>query len=650
MDAVRELIESLREEPDRSCPCDPAFEGDRLVVDSSECDGRGTLATAPACRETVIDALTERDADLIVTRADGIERAYEGRAAALLVAAGRFVECAGPHDEQLADRARRDPLRAAYHATGRAGVVADVAAETGLAECAYGLDDYEAALCPYVAPTLTRSRIAVRPPPDAELVDRRELETGAVVRIYARPDATLRTYHLEPVESTLGRSGTRALATAYELLATGGLTGGERAPGRAVRRVVERDPETNEDGDERPSIERLTAVLRKHTRGHGVLEDLFADPGVSDVYATAPVGRNPLRVVVEGETMRSNVRLTEEGAGALASRFRRESGRAFSRASPALDASATVAGRAVRVAGVTEPTSEGVSFAFRARDRQVWTLPGLVANGTVPADAAALLSLAVERGAAILVAGGRGAGKTTMLGALLWELDPATRTVVIEDTPELPVAVLARRGRDVQALRTTSGDEAGLSPVESLRAALRLGEGALVVGEVRGEEASVLYEAMRVGAGSGAVLGTIHGDGAQAVRERVVVDLGVPESSFAATDLVVTVERISGTDDHGRRVTAIEEVQGREEIVFQPLFAAEGKDLTATGRIDRGESEVVAALAEPGESYADVRETLVDRRADLRRLAAADLTRPSDLADVGDADSFEEWTTSGSGL
>ena len=645
---VRKWVASLREDTTRSCPCDPTFESSRLVVDSDGCGGRGVLATASACRETVIGALAERDADVVVTRADGIERAYEGRATALLVAAGRFVERAVPHDEQLAARARRDPLGAAYHATGRAGVVADVAAETGLAECAYGFDDYETALSPYVAPTLTRSRIAVRPPPDAELVDRRELETGAVVRIYAPPDAALRTYHLEPVESSFDRPATRALTAAYELLATGGVTGGERAPGRAVRRVVEGSTETDKgsrtdgsdgervDGD--LSIERVVAVLRKHTRGHGVLEDLFADPGVSDVYATAPVGRNPLRVVAESETMRSNVRLTADGAGALASRFRRESGRAFSRASPALDASATVAGRSVRVAGVTEPTSNGVSFAFRARDQEAWTLPGLIANGTVPPDAAALLSLAVERGAAILVAGGRGAGKTTTLGALLWELEPATRVIVIEDTPELPVTALATHGRDVQALRAKSGDEAGMTPSGALRTALRLGEGALVVGEVRGEEASVLYEAMRVGAGSGAVLGTIHGDGAEAVRERVVGDLGVSESSFAVTDLVVTVERVPGTDDHGRRVTAIEEVHGNEQLTFQPLFAIEDGALEATGRIDRGESKVAAVLADPGESYADVRDALAARGIDLQRLASADLTRPSDLADVGEGD------------
>jgi type IV secretory pathway ATPase VirB11/archaellum biosynthesis ATPase len=609
---MRDLLRGGDE--DERCGCAPAFDGDVLVVDADGCDGRGDLATVPACRASVVDELTARDADAVVTRADGMERAYEGRAGALLVAAGRFAERAAVHDETLAATTQEDPLGAARAATARAGPVADVAAETGLAACAEGLDDYETALRPYVAPALTNARIAVRPPPGAALADCRDLDTGAVARVYERPDARLRTYHVVPTECDLDRTATRRLADAHELIAGGGVAGGERAPGRAVRAVV----------DDAERAGRLAEVLHKHTRGNGVLEDLFADDRVSDVHATAPVERNPLRVVVDGEPMRSNVRLTRDGADALASRFRRASGRAFSRASPALDATTTVGDREVRVAGVTEPTSDGVAFAFRARDRTAWTLPALVANGTLPPRAAALLSVAVARGASVLVAGGRGAGKTTTLGALLWELAPATRTVCIEDTPELPVAALQGQGRDVQALRTTAGDEAGLDPTEALRTALRLGEGAIAVGEVRGEEARVLYEAMRVGAGSGAVLGTIHGDGAGAVRERVVADLGVPASSFAATDLVVTCAR---TDD-GRRVAAVDEVVDGE--TFATLFDRGDGELAPTGRVDRGESQVVAGLADADESYAAVRETIGARTNALERAVEADLTRPGD--------------------
>jgi type IV secretory pathway ATPase VirB11/archaellum biosynthesis ATPase len=226
----------------------------------------------------------------------------------------------------------------------------------------------------------------------------------------------------------------------------------------------------------------------------------------------------------------------------------------------------------------------------------------------------------VERGRAVLLAGPRGAGKTTMLGALLWELPPAVRTLVIEDTPELPVEALQDAERDVQSLLARADDGPGLSPEAALRTALRLGEGALVVGEVRGEEATVLYEAMRVGANGSAVLGTIHGDGGESVRERVVSDLGVPESSFAATDLVVTLESV--TDDDGerqRRVARVEEVvEGADGVRFAPLFTVEADGLVTTGRIDRGNSELVPALARTDEQYEDVRTTLVERARSFR--------------------------------
>ncbi|ESP87756.1 ATPase, T2SS/T4P/T4SS family, partial [Candidatus Halobonum tyrrellensis] len=242
-----------------------------------------------------------------------------------------------------------------------------------------------------------------------------------------------------------------------------------------------------------------------------------------------------------------------------------------------------------------------------------------------------LCSLAVERGAAGLVAGPRGAGKTTALGALLWELPAATRAVVVEETPELPTDALGDAGRDVQPLRVGTDDDDALSPTEAVRAALRLGEGSLVVGEVRGEEARALYEAMRVGAAADAVLGTIHGTDAASVRERVVSDLGVSESSFAATDFVLTL----GPD---RRLDGFEEVVTAgggsdttgDDTRFAPLFdrgdaSGRGDDAgaaTPTGRVDRGESALVAGLARPSESYADVRTALETRAERFRDLAA----------------------------
>jgi type IV secretory pathway ATPase VirB11/archaellum biosynthesis ATPase len=598
---VRERL--LGSEPAEGCRCVHSFDGERLVVDAGDCPGGGLLAAEQHCRETVVGVLSERDAAAVSVETAGVERLYEGASAALLTAAGRFVERVAVHDERLAARARRDPLGAAREATGRVDAVSDIAAETGLAELAARAESYERALAACEGPTVSRWRVEPTPPP-TELCAARELDTGGTVRRYERdgPDR----YQLTPAESELGAESLAVLAAAYDHLAAGTVDGGDRAPARAVRAAV-----ADRSGESEIPVERVATALAKHTRGHGLLSDLFADPAVSDVFVTAPAADNRVRVTVDDETLVTNVRPTERAIEGLASRFRRESGRAFSRADPTLDATTTVADRRVRVAGVTDPTSDGAAFAFRAQDRDVWTLPALVENGTLTPEAAALLSLSVERGRALLVVGPRGAGKTTLLGALLWELPPAVRTVVIEDTPELPVGPLQEAGRDVQAL--LAGEAGGeLSPAEALRTALRLGDGALAVGEVRGEEAGVLYEAMRVGANSEAVLGTIHGDGGEAVFERVVSDLGVPASSFGVTDLLVTLERASG----GRRVRLIEEVVGGDEPQFGPLFERTGDGLVPTGRVDRGNSRLVASLATPEESYAAVRDRL-DRRTRL---------------------------------
>jgi type IV secretory pathway ATPase VirB11/archaellum biosynthesis ATPase len=583
---------------DTDCRCEATFEAGRLRVESDDCPGAGRLTEEPACRRTVIEALERQDVETVCTRGNGFERAYEDEGAGLLVAAGRFVDAVGFRDEALADRAREDPLGAGLAATGRDDALARLVAETGLS--AFLGADYATALRPHVGPTVARSRIATRPPPDATLETRYELDTGAIVRKYGGDP--LGTYHLTPAEHRLDADATATLAAAHKRLARGAVSGGERAPSRAVRSIAT---------DDQP-VETLAAALAKHTRGLGVLEDCFADSAITDVFATAPVTDNRLRVRCDGETFRTNVRLTEEGVAALASRFRRSSGRAFSQADPTLAATADASGRRIRIAGVTDPVSDGTGFTFRAHDESAFRVTDLVDNGTLPAGAAAFLAVATARGAATLLAGSRGAGKTTLLGALLWEIPADVRTVAIEDTPELPVPELQAEGRDVQPLRVSAGEGASIEATEALRTALRLGDGALIVGEVRGEEAQVLYEAMRVGAADGTVLGTIHGGDGESVRERVVTDLGVPESAFADTDLVVTVEAYDAEAGRERRLKTIEAVRrGGTGVRFDPLYDADnGTDrLTETGTLE--------PFSGPMETAADVRSEIEHRRAEL---------------------------------
>jgi len=598
---MRALLDRVRPTRDPDCGCEPSVDAGALRLDATACPGGGgALTDQPACRETAATAARRHAPDRIVVDAGGFERAFGERAAALFTAAGRFAARVTDRDDRLAGRARRDPLAAAREATGRAGPVAEVAAETGFGVVAADVPGYDALLA-HLGPSLADARVDPTPPRHSRLRETRDLETGAAVHVYEVP-GNVPVYHVLPPEYDLDRDDWRLLAAARARLADGSVRDGEDAPGRAVRQAA---------GEHR---EGLADALRKHTRGFGVLEDLFADPGVSDVFASAPVDEGALRATVDGESVRTNVRFTDRGAARLASRLRAETGRPFSRASPTLDATVDDLGRAgrVRVAGVTDPVSDGTGFAFRAHDADPFRLPDLVANDTLDADAAGFLADAVSRGAAVLFAGARGAGKTTLLGATLWTLARDTRLVTIEDTPELPVRALRADDRDVQALY--AGDDtagAAVSMPDALRTALRLGDGAVAVGEVRGEEAGVLYEAMRVGASDATVLGTIHGEGAAGVRERVVADLGVDRSSFAATDLVVTCAETEA----GRRVVRIEEVTDDGDAA---LFVDEGDGANPTGRIARGNSHAVDALARPGETYSDVRAAIEARASEFR--------------------------------
>lgn len=305
------------------CRCEPSFRepagtgvDDRVVlaVDADDCPGRGDLAASPDCLATVVEALTDRDADVVRTRHGGRERAYAGRAAACLTAAGQFRDRVAFHEERLAERVARDPVAAATEAADRAEPIDRIARETGLL-AAVAADDDECArdeetdrepelsdvVRAHVGPTVAAARVAATPPPGATLVDRWTVSTGAVVRIY-EGDGPLRTYHLTPPSAALDADAAATLADACDHLLDDP-RGGDRAPGRAIRAVAD-------DGE---PVGGLTDVLRRHTRGYGTFEHVFADDAVSDATVTAPVADNPLRVVVDGERHRTNVRLPPEG-------------------------------------------------------------------------------------------------------------------------------------------------------------------------------------------------------------------------------------------------------------------------------------------------------------------------------------------------
>lgn len=431
---------------------------------------------------------------------------------------------------------------------------------------------YRRFFSPLIRPYFSTSRILLEPPPESTLVLAYKVK-DADIRIYLPPDKPEHLYFVSPPEYNLTSDGFEMVNKARERMVRHRPESMDFADPEKAREYFRRLAKRNlskvavEMGKEisKGEIEKLANIIAKYTAGMGILEVLLEDPNVQDVYINAPTSESPVCINhSEVEDCATNIYLTEDDTESLISRFRARSGRAFSEAEPTLDLELPEYG--TRIAAIGRPLSpDGLAFALRRQKTTPWTLPQFIENGTITAQAAGLLSFLIDGQATMLVTGSRGSGKTSLLISLLGELMQKLRILTIEDTLEIPVPQLSAIGYRIQRLKIQSAvgkSETELTPQEALATALRLGESVLVIGEVRGPETKILYESMRVGAAGNAVLGTIHGASSQSVFERVVYDIGIPASSFKATDIVVTsapIRKGGGLRSY-RRVLQISEV------------------------------------------------------------------------------------------
>ncbi len=212
-----------------------------------------------------------------------------------------------------------------------------------------------------------------------------------------------------------------------------------------------------------------------------------------------------------------------------------------------------------RFQGVLPPLAERPVFTIRKRASIVFTLDDYVAKGILTAQGAAIIRKAVVERRNILVAGGTGSGKTTLVNAILAE--PAfknDRIVIIEDTKELQCPA-----EDKVELLTKS-TEPRVTMTELLRMTLRLRPDRIIIGEVRGGEALAMLKAWNTGHPGG--VATIHANSAGDALRRVEDLVGesshtIPRRSIAsAINIIMHIERIH--DAPGRRVSRIVGVTG----------------------------------------------------------------------------------------
>jgi flagellar protein FlaI len=474
---------------------------------------------------------------------------------------------------------------------------------------------------PLVRPNFMLTKFMSLPPERGEEIDRYTVMNDIEVTIYKVPDKTRPIYHVNPPEFNLPEEKYNLLDAARRYMASHNPESGEFARpermqdvfkniGKDMLRDISNQMDIQLDQEE---LESLTDILNRYSSGLGVLELLLADPKIEDVYVNSPVGDSPIFVSHQDyEEAETNLIPTKDEAESWATRFRIQSGRPLDEANPVLDTETEVTGGRARVAVIQENLSpEGLAFAFRRHRGKAWTLPLFMKNDMINSLGAGLISFIVDGNRSVLFAGTRGAGKTSLLSASMLEIMKNHRIVTVEDTLELPVPQMKDLGYNIERMKSQSvitQVENELGADEAIRTSLRLGDSALVIGEVRSEEAQALYEAMRVGAVANFVGGTIHGEDAYSVFDRVVNDLDVPTTSFKATDIIVQVNKIKSPDgmDTYRRVTGITEVRKewtddpQEENAFVDLMRYDSNkdELVPTDTLINGESLILNRIAE----------------------------------------------------
>ncbi|MCL7412382.1 MAG: type II/IV secretion system ATPase subunit [ANME-2 cluster archaeon] len=531
-----------------------------------------------------------------------------------------------------------------------------------MSECAGGLGEcmdanlspgeyYTRTIKPYTRPKFSTSRIYTEPPDNAVFLEGYDVKRSGgramEISLYSLSDRPESLYFLIPPEYNLRPEELGLLESVRSRLMRhrpNDLNFADPVNSREYFRRRSQQILSEEAGlkDIRLKPDQITVfadILAKYTTGLGILEDVLSDARVTDIYVNAPVDTNPVHVVIEGEECSSNIYLSQDDVDTMISRFRALSGRPFGEANPILDMD--LAEYRTRVSCIGNPLSSGgLAYAFRKHAQTPWTLPKLINEGSMTPLAAGLLSFLVDGHSSILIAGGVGAGKTSLLSALLLEVPQKYRILTIEDTPELPLRDLQRLGWKVQGMNTRSaiaGSESEIAPDTALRAALRLGNSTLAIGEVRGPEARMLYEAMQVGTAGNSVLGTIHGASTQTVYERIVGALGVPEQSFRATDAVVVCSniRISGSMRKKKRLVQVSEVtsgnwDGTSTFFNELMMFDAGNDrIEPTDLLDMGQSELIGRIADRWGVSIDEVLLNIKMRAQIKgMIAEAGRTRP----------------------
>ncbi len=354
---------------------------------------------------------------------------------------------------------------------------------------------------------------------------------------------------------------------------------------REIRLVVERLCDTENPLLNRMERERLIDEVLDETFGFGPLEVLLKDPTVSDILVNGPC-----KIYVErrGKMEKTDVKFRDnEHLLQIIDRIVSKVGRRVDETSPMVDARLPDGSR---VNAIIPPLAlDGPSVSIRRFGANPLKLEDLLNYKAFTPEMAMLMEACIKARLNIIISGGTGCGKTTLLNTLSSFIPGDERVVTIEDAAELQL-----QQDHVVRLETRPPNIEGKGAVtcrDLVRNALRMRPERIIIGECRGAEALDMLQAMNTGhAGS---MTTLHANtcrDAQARLETMIMMAGMElpikamrQQISSAVDVIIQANRLQGGP---RKVTSITEVMGMEQdmIIMQEVFRFRQLGIDQNGR------------------------------------------------------------------
>jgi flagellar protein FlaI len=364
-------------------------------------------------------------------------------------------------------------------------------------------------------------------------------------------------------------------------------------------------------------LEKVKYYLKRDILGFGIIDPLFHDPFIEDITCGGP--KKPIFVYHRNyEGLGTNISFRDEEAlDSFVMKMVHRAGKHISAAHPIVDASLPGNHRLAALYK-KEVTTMGSSFTIRKFREDPITIVDLINSDALDVDMAAYLWLMLDNKKSIMVIGSTGGGKTTILNAITGLINPSFKLFTVEDVAEINIphvnwfSLVSRASFGLE-----SQGEIGL--FDLLKSGMRHRPDYILVGEIRGEEAYVLFQAVATGHGG---IATMHADDSEAaVRRLQQKPMDIPPAYVPLMNCIVTVKRVrlktesaSSSVMMGRRVTEVTELLSHNSInsvfAWDPAYDGYLDNLAKSRHLQR-------IALDTGVDMGDIAEDLARRKSVL---------------------------------